>query len=188
MNKYFKKIALHFSSLNPRERSLVIIGAVIAFALAIYFPYSWISGYVQETNRLSIVRKRDLNDVNSLLNRYNHLKGKLDTVQKSFKEAQMTFEEVTKEIDTIIKSSLGDDASYDFKKPKSPSKLGLDYEKQEFSLKIKSATLNQIVKLLFALEQGNRPLFLGKIDLRRVSRTNSYSTTLEIFSVRKQRG
>ena len=121
------------------------------------------------------------------MSRYNHLKAKLDTVQKSFQEAQMTFEEVTAQIDKIIKSSLGDDAQYDFKKPKSPTKLGLDYEKQEFSLKIKSAELQQIVKLLFALEQGNSTLFLGKIDLRRAGRSNAYSTTLEIFSVRKQK-
>ena len=187
IKKHLKKLAALFTALNQREKFLVGLGALGLFCLSIYYPYSWVSSYIEDTNRLSIIRRNDLEEVTSLLKRYDHLNSKLVTVQKSFKEAQMTFEEVTKEIDKIIKSSLGADADYDFKKPKSPTLLGLDFEKQEFSLKIKSATLEQIVKLLFALEQGNRPLFLGKIDLKRVSKSNNYMTTLEIFSVRKQR-
>jgi len=162
-------------------------GALAVFGLVGFSIFTGIKNSLNDKKRLQIVRERELGELDGLLERHAYLTNKLDGVQKSFQEAQMTFEEVTKEIDKIVKKSLGEESEYDLKKPKSPSELGMDFEKQEFSLKVKSAELDQVVKLLYNLEQGDSPLFLGKIDMRRAARTDLFTLTLELFSVRKQR-
>lgn len=187
MSKNLKKILQSFSELSGREKFLIAAAACGLFLFIGHSGVSTLKESLASKKRLQIVRERELQDINFLLERHSFLSGKLDGIQKSFQEAQMTFEEVTKEIDSIVKKSLGDKSDYDLKKPRSPSQLGLNFEKQEFSLKVKAAELEQLVKLLFSLEQGESPLFLGKIDLRRSAKSDLFTLTLELFSVREQR-
>ena len=99
----------------------------------------------------------------------------------------MTFEQVTKELDKIVKDSIGND-NYDLKKKSSaPTEFGLEYEKQDFSLRLRSLSLEQLVKLLYQLEHGKSPLFLSKVDIVKSAKAGEFTTTMEIYSIKKQR-
>ena len=173
-----------FFKLSPRERTLIVIAVAACTFVALYEISGSISETIADTQRAVTIRTRELNGIYKLAARYKSLSGRLERLQKTFAESQMTFEQVTGQIDKIVQDSIGSD-KYDLKRGRVVTKVGLDYEKQDFTLKIQSLELEEVVKLLFKLEQGDSPLFLGKVDLVKSSRSNTFSTTLEIFSLRK---
>jgi exonuclease VII small subunit len=130
-----------------------------------------------------IVRTRQLSELGDIAKRYKTLSQRLEEAKKTFADSQMTFEQVTSQLDKIVRDSIGSD-KYDLNKGKA-TKVGLDYDRQEFTVKIKSLSLQQIVALLHKLEQGDTPLFLGKVDLAKSPSDSSLSATLEIFSIKK---
>lgn len=181
---YGKKFLQFFTKLNPRERALVGFTAICLFATGIYLFVEEVQAHIGDTERLITRREQQLEKLPPLLQRYRTLKARLEKMQTTFAEAEMSFEEVTAQLDKIVRESIGSD-SYDLKKSRSPTQIGFEYEKQEFTLKVKSLSLEQVVSLLHKLEQGESPLFLGKVDLLKSSNGQDFSATLEIFSVRK---
>lgn len=171
-------------NLNPRQwlRFLMMIVAIAAVSL--YFAGTEILENMDDTPRLIAARTGDLDTLGRTLNRYQNLKSRMEAIETSFKESQMTFEQVTEELDKVVKESIGS-SEYDLKKIRTPSSIGLSYEKQEFTLNIKSLTLEQLVRLLHRLENGDRPLFLGKVDINKPTGNSAFGATLEVFSVRK---
>lgn len=179
-----KKFETWFKSLSGRERSLV--GATI-LVVSIWFlgiPVGLLRDYITGTQHLITKRTHDLDELSHLLRRNHTLDQHLKKLQATFQESQMTFEQVTTELDKVVKTSIGNE-NYDLKKTRPPSPFGLDFEKQDFALNIRSLTLEQLVTLLYNLEQGKRPLFLGKLDLVQAPPTGTFTATLEIFSISK---
>ena len=170
--------------LSSRERLLLLFAAGCLVLTGIYIVAAALEDHVEEANRLAIVRTRDLEDLGRVLKRYQTLNGRLTKLQATFAESQLTFEEVTAQLDKVVRESIGSD-KYDLKKGRPPSKLGFEYEKQEFNLKVSSVSLDQVVKLLYNIEQGKSPLFLGKVDILKAGTDNAFGATLEIFSIRK---
>ncbi len=185
LRQHTRRISAWFFALNSRERLLVGASAIGVFA---YLSVSFL-GVIEEgfgDTQVRIARRQnDLEQVNQLLRRYQQLDSKLKKIKTKFESSQMTFEQVTGELDRVIKENLGDN-NYELKKTHSPTEFGLEFEKQDFTLNIKKLTLDQLVKLLYALEQGKSPLFLGKVDITRSPNATEFSSTLEIFSIRKQ--
>jgi len=164
----------------------VAIVAALAVILVIFYPISWAREFVEDSRNSRKFKVAQLDEAAILTQRYEQLRTKLTAAQDSFDEAQMTYEQVTAEIDKIIKKTVGDSVKYDLKN-QNPSSLGLEFEKQEFSLSLK-ASLEQLVKLLFQFEKGETPLFLGKVNIRKVGKKDQFNTVLEVFSVRKKKG
>ena len=179
----FRALKQAFNKLNAREQIAVTIAGVAALAVGLYLSASAISESISETKRKTIVRTRELEEIHRIVNRHRTLTARLDKIKQTFADSQMTFEQVTDQLDKIVKESIGSQ-EYDLKRGRT-AKVGLDYEKQDLTLKVKSLTLEQTVKLLHSLEQGKSPLFLGKVDLLKSSRDQSFGATLEIFSIRK---
>jgi hypothetical protein len=178
-----------FIGLSQRERVVVVVSGALAVVYLLSLPVEMISTHLEENAALLEQRRGELSRVSPLLARYAQLNTRLEALETTFRQSQMTFEQVTAELDTVVKDSIGS-TDYTLNKIRNPSKLGLEYEKQEFSLHIRSLTLDQLLKLLYTIEQGRagqdrRPLFLGKIDLSKPSPGSPISATLEIFSVRK---
>lgn len=165
-------------------QALLLAAAVIG--IVVYFGAGEIQERLEETPRLIQARTSDLETLGRTVGRYQTLKVRMESIETSFKESQMTFEQVTDELDKVVKESIGG-GEYDLKKIRTPSSIGLSYEKQEFTLNIKSLTLDQLVRLLHRLENGDRPLFLGKVDINKPAGNSAFSATLEVFSVRKAR-
>lgn len=179
-----RRIIGWYANLHHRERGLIIFTGICLLATAVYLVIDEVQEYVAETERMLIVRSRDLEELPRLLRRYRTLRGRLEKVQATFAASQLTFEEVTSQLDEIVRESIGSD-NYDLKKGGSPTQIGFEYEKQEFTVNVKSLTLEQVTKLLYQLEQGESPLFLGNVDIIMSSRDDTFNATLEIFSIRK---
>ena len=112
------------------------------------------------------------------------LNNRLEKLKESFSQSEMSFEEVTVELDNIVKKSIGSN-NYELKKGRAPQELGFDYEKQQFSLKVNTIDLEQSVKLLHNLEDSKSPLLLGKVDFKRYGGKDKFSVSVEIYSIRK---
>ena len=96
----------------------------------------------------------------------------------------MSFEEVTVELDKIVKESIGNN-NYELKKGRAAKELGFDYEKQQFSLKVNSIELEESIKLLHNLENSKSPFLLGTVNFKRFGRKDKFSVNIEIYSIRK---
>lgn len=174
-----------FMRLNSRERIAVIVGTLGVVALFAYLIIDGVFKSISETERLTATRLSQLEQIQQLATRFTTLDQRLSKLQKSFAESELTFEQVTQQLDSIVKQSIGSSTTYDFKRGRSPTPIGKDYQKQEFTLRVASLSLEQVVDLLFRLQHGDSPLFLGKVDLIKSSKDSSFSATLEIFSVLK---
>lgn len=179
-----KKLSQAASKCSQREISMITVMFVsIVFAL-IYLGYLEVDSYLEDSKRLLNIRTQTLKEISKVLERYKNLQGRLNSLKATFAESELSFEEVTAQIDKIVKTSIGND-NYELKKGRSPTKVGLEYEKQDFTLNIPAISQDQAVKLLFQLEQGESPLFLGKVDFSKTSREGNLSIAIEIFSIKK---
>lgn len=187
MKKYLihiKKFESWYSSARQSEKVLIGIIAFIALCTLIYTPVSAFNSY-RENNEIKIKKRvYDLEQLDSAVSRYQSLKLRFDKVRQSFEDSQMTLEQLTSELEQIVKNSLSND-NYELNTAGSPVQMGLDFERQQFILKVRSLSLEQLVKLLHQLEQGKSPLLLGKVDITKLAKDNEFSATLEIFSISK---
>jgi septal ring factor EnvC (AmiA/AmiB activator) len=183
---YIRRITIWFNRLSSRESSLILFASLALLAYGLYSAVEMIGEDIEDTKRLVTVRKQNLDELSQVASRYKTLKTRLTRLQESFSKSEMTFEEVTSQIDAIVRKSIGSD-DYDLKKGRTPTQIGFEYEKQQFTLKVNSLTLEDVVRLLYNLEQGESPLILGKVDLRKLPRKQEFTTSLEIFSVRKSK-
>jgi len=185
MKAQIRKALNAYDNLSAREKPIVAVLSAVVVLFAIYYPISWAREFVKESRNSRKFKVAQLDEAAILSQRYEQLNTKLAAAQNSFDKAQMTYEQVTAEIDQIIKKTVGETVKYDLKN-QNPSSLGLEFEKQEFSLSLK-ASLDQLVKLLFQFEKGETPLFLGKVNIRKVGKKDQFNTVLEVFSVRKKK-
>ena len=180
-----KSFTSWIAGLSPREK--FICGLAIAGSFAyfiIYLPAISLQEHLAENERTLLVRQHALEELQGLLGRYIELTGRLEKVQSTFDESQMTYEQVTAEIDRIAKAALeGDECELG---KRSSSTLPKGYQKQDFVLKCKNLTTKHLVKLLFDLENDKNPLFVGKVQVSRRGRGGKLQGTIEISTIGKQ--
>lgn len=177
----FRKLSAWFASLTHREKTLVVITSVALGLYAITIPVGTLQEHIDETRRQAVVRARALEEVSHYSRRLSSLDSKLEKLKQSLEQSKMTFEQVTANLDSIVSESIGS-RNYNLNKSGKPEALGEEFEKQDFVLKVNSLTLEQLVKLLFELEKGKSPLFLGNVDVSQ-GRGDSFRATLEIASI-----
>lgn len=186
LQQYWRKIAHWYLALSQRERMIVWVTSAALVIAGIYQVGEGVDAYIKSNNRSLSMRRTQLDDVQKVLKRYVTLKSRQESMQRTFAQSELTFEQVTSRLDKIIRDSIGSD-NYDLKKTRTPTAFGFEYEKQDLSVNIKSITIEQLVKLLYQLEQGDSPLFLSKLDIQRSTMTNEYGAILEIYSIAKAR-
>lgn len=170
---------------SKSEKTLIAIAAAAVLLIAITSVVSQVSEWQEETERLAAIRKRQHAEIASLLQKYHTLNTRLESLKRSFDESQMSFEQVTEELDRIVQKHVGS-ASYDLKKNQNPEPLGSDFEKQAFTLRIPSVTLEQLVDLLYEIEHGKAPLFMGKVDIIATRDKKSFRVTLAVSSINRK--
>ncbi|MBL7663185.1 hypothetical protein JNK13_10600 [bacterium] len=180
-----RRINQFYGNLKPSERRLIALTSLAGLIFIGVIFKQWSDTYLEQSSRLIVTRKADAEKLPQLIARYLELSKRLEHAKKTFEASQLTFEQVTTELDRIVKESIGSD-NYDLQRGRTTEDLGIDYEKQEFILNVKSITLEQLVKLLHKITYGDRPLFLGKIDLLKGFEGKAISATIEIGSVRKK--
>lgn len=172
------------AAMNPRERLLVGAVLLMTVVFCVHQTVLAVTGMIEEDKRVLARRTEELSKAAQLLKRYESLRARRERLQTTFASSQMTFEQVVSQLDRVVRDSIGND-NYDLKRSRTPTPFGLDYEKQDFTLVLKDLSLEQLVKLLYQLEAGERPLFLSRIDLARTLTEGSYTATLELFSIRR---
>ena len=185
--KVFAKKALNwFSNLKRSERVLISIVLVLVISYVLARPVVGVFDYVDANKRLINIRRAQLNQAIEYVRKYQLLNDRLQSIQTTFRELQLTSQQVYEEVDRIVKNSVAT-ATYNLKKAGTAEPLGTEFQRQDFSLKIDSITLDQLVTLLYELERGKTPLFLGKVDIGKSStKIGEYQVTLELTSVGKQ--
>ena len=180
----FRRLLAWFTALNQREK--LIVGATVVFGLLFSLQqlFGLVEDHMDSTRQLVAVRKSQLEEVGKILRRYAALRKRRDLLQSTYAESQLTFEQVTTELDRIVKDAINSD-NYELKKPHAPTPFGFEYEKQEFTLIVKSLALPQLVKLLYQIEQGGKPIYLSKIDITKSPSGTDFSAVLEIYSIGK---
>lgn len=176
-----RKTQAWFTALSQREKILVLVTATALLIYAAAIPVGALGEHIEETKRQAVVRAHALEEVSHYARRLSSLDARLQRLKNSLEESKMTFEQVTANLDSIVRSSIGS-GNYNLNKSGKPEALGEEFEKQDFVLNINSLSLEQLVKLLFELEQGESPLFLGNVDISR-GRGDSFRATLEIASI-----
>ena len=185
--KYFsgRKIAQSFNQLSTFWKLVISIVATGALVLFVALPVKAFNAHIEETERLAIVRKRHFDEISHNVKRYKSLRQKLDKLKASLDESKMTFSQVTRALDTVIKDTIGSQ-DYELKKSGSPKEMSNEYQMQDFSLEVKSVTLDQLIKLLYKVEQGKSPFFLGKVDITRTRKQDEFRVRLKVTTVGAQ--
>ncbi len=182
MRELFERFNTWIQGLSARERYLVFgAGGLVAF-FVLSVPVTAVRDYMVSLEGLTQIRSDELRGIHERLKIYSRLNARYETLRQTFAKADMTYEQVTQDIDRMVKDAINSD-NYDLR-ARPVSALGTGYEKQEFNLKIKSLTVEQLVKLLTSLEGQERPLFLGKLDVEKTD-PKTITATLEISSIRK---
>jgi len=158
------------------------IGMLILAAYVVIKPTQAFLDYIDSSKLRVEQRKLQLVEITDKLNRYQQLKQRLTGIKATFEKSQLSFESVTRELDKMMKDIVGTN-DYTLSVGGSPLTVGEQFERQDFSLNVRGLTAKQIVDLLYNLQEGETPLFLGKVDLVKSSGKDSFNATLEIFSV-----
>lgn len=169
------------SGLSPRERVFAGLATGIVLVFLVIEGFSWVQNQVDKKHDEIRVRTAELQNVQRAASRFQQLNERFTRIKATFAEAEMSVDEVYQELEGIIKRAI-DSQSFELKDSGAKEEIGLDYEKQEFRVTIRSITLDEFVKLLFELDQSDRPLFLRTVEITSRTRGN-FTATLNVFSV-----
>lgn len=179
-----KTATQRFSALSQREKIIVAVAALGLVLVLCQQGVSLMQEHLTDNRQLITVRKNQLQDLAVVLKRYAALRQRKESLQQTYAQSQMSFEQLSTELDRVVRDAIGSD-NYELKKPHPPAPFGFEYEKQEFSLIVKSLTLDQLVKLLYQVEHGGKPIFLSKVDINKSLSGTDFSAVLEIYSISK---
>ena len=184
MKQLIAKIKVFFNQRNKRES--LILSAVVVLAITYGFMtiVTEVSDYLAEKDLEIDSRMEDLKNVSRTLNSYHSLKDRVEGVKTAYAAAQMSFEKAYSNLDNLVKKSVGAEV-YNLKTKGVPADIGLGYEKQDYTL-IVTLNRDQLVKLLFELEQGKSGLFLKQVRVSN-KQGNSFEAQLDIYSIIKSK-
>ena len=180
----FRRFANWFAALSQRERVILSAVALLGVIYSAQQVTLSFQEYVDTNSLLVSKRTAEYESIAKTLKRYQSLKRRRETLQATFAASQMTYEQVVNQLSKLVRDTIGND-NFELKKSRSPAPFGLDFQKQEFTLSIKAISMEQLVKILYQIEQGERPLFLSKVDITRLLQAGDYSANLEIYSINK---
>ena len=168
--------------LNRQDILLIMVGLVVVVFIGNKIYQSINTG--MRTKMASIeIRKSDFTQIRTLVEKYKTLNNKKNLIEEQLRKSQLNFEQVATTLDKIVNDSLGNN-NYDLRKIRQPTEVGLDFKKQDFSLTINAINLDQLVKILYQIESGNNPIFLGKIDVAKSDpNQGTLKAVIEIFSI-----
>lgn len=179
----FSKLLAFYTQRTPRERKLIVVISAVFLVLGCWWSVQYLNASLVSEERLVKERLTTLEALSRSLAVYTRLDTRLKHLQQTYSQSEMTLEQVTSAVDETVKEAVGS-GNYELDKARSTTSLDVGYDKQEFTLKLRSITLDQLVKLLHSLETGKAPLFLGKVNLEK-SDAKSFSSAIEVFTLRK---
>lgn len=183
-----RKVSTWFSARTKNEKLLLGVTTAFIVCFTLIQTVGSVFDYIDENKRFIQIRKTQLVQTMNLLNKFHELNTRLTTLQTTFAELQLSFEEVIVEVDRVVKESIGSATYSPPTRVGEAQPLGNEFERQDYRLKIQALTLDQLVKLLYNLERGKTPLFLGKVVLTKdLYKPGEFKADLEFTSVGRKR-
>jgi hypothetical protein len=177
------RLKTEFCKLNAREQKILMVTVLL---LAVWLPYEFWDSSGSTAPQQSWSRISDLSRLSDSLERYRRLKARVSEIEENYARSEFSTEQVYTEVEKIVKSSIGD-GQYELRPSASPVELSASVEQQLFTLRLKSLDLDQLVTLLYRLEQGSAPLFLGKLEVAKSQQQGMFSVVIELSSLRRKR-
>jgi len=175
-----------FQALSQREQRIVLATILL---IGLWIPYEFFGSEdlsLSSTQSESSARISQLVGLKDSIERYQKLSARAEQIERNYATSQFTTEEVFSEVEKIIRESLGSDA-YELRPVPNAVTISPTVEQQLFNLKIRSVTLPQLVAVLYRMEQGKAPLFLGKLEVSKSTQPGNFQANIELSSLRKKR-
>jgi len=183
---------------RPKRERLLLVGAL--GAVVIWLMLEGIQGSASSIGGQQAKideRAREVASLQYAVAKYSKLSARLQSLEKTYANSELSVEQVYSEVENIVKAALADSAKggsagqiaqgYELRSVGTIVAISDTVQQQGYSLKLKSLSLTQLVDLLYRLEQGKAPLFLGRLELTKGSQPGIFSANLELSSLRRKR-
>ncbi len=172
---------------RPARERWLVFGAIAAIGIwALSQGVTSFDGGFAAGEERFVARARELSTLRDELTRYRKLAARAEEIEKLYAKSEISVEQVYTEVEKVVRDSIGGDG-YELRPVGSVVEVSPTVEQQGFSLRVRSATLEQVVGLLHRLEQGKAPLFLAKVEVAKSTQPGTYSLGVELSSLRKKR-
>ncbi len=174
-----------------------MVGALSAILIwgAIELTQAGISNFGGQKDRIT-ERSRELAKLQYSVAKYAKLSTRLANLENTYANSELSVEQVYSEVEGIVKGALSNKSpsdkgsssdGYELRSVGAIVSISDSVQQQGYTLKLKSLTLAQLVDLLYRLEQGKAPLFLGRLEITKGSQQGIFSANLELSSLRRKR-
>jgi len=173
-----------FLSLSKREQVIVSITSALFFLWILYVLIeTLIVIKIEAQDELQLVQQK-YDRVVSLRTRYEELSRQHEKLSRSRFSDGNSIDQIYSEIDSAVKETLSG-VSYDLKRSPSGELLSRDVRKQEFVIRIASVQLEQILKLLYRIENGKTPMYVSRLETMRLPQVGAVSATITLATLEK---
>lgn len=183
MKKVWERILIEFKKLSKREQNIVVGSLVILFLMLAYLIYDPISSSFSRQQQDIEKTYSDIKTAKLLLDRFQELNIRSEEIQAKFKAVE-TGEAPRSQIERLIKEKAGVSSLPTINNLPAQS-FGSGYEQVPFAVQFKTSNLDGLVDFLVELVHGQRPMLLGKFEIRKNAISRELEVDLEVSTLRK---
>lgn len=185
INKILAKLRPLVAKLSSGEKRLILIGLFVIAMLGGYSVFTPITdAFYRQEAELKALTEAERNVV-SHLERYQKLIAKKSGVEQRYKELEFKEGEVS-----FLEKLVQDKAKIPFGRytirPGKDQDFGRAFKLLQFSVKFDTSSLESLIAFLTELVQGDRPLIVSRLDIRKNPVTNLLGVELDVKSIRQR--
>jgi hypothetical protein len=193
MKSVIQNLNSAFYARPKRERTIVMVAfvAVLGWGLLELVQGS-IGSFGGHEAKISS-RIKEIEKLQFQTAKYKKLSARLADLDKTYANSELSVEQVYSEVENVVKAALADGGTtgtndgYELRSAGTVVSISDSIQQQGYTLKLKALSLKQLVDLLYRLEQGKAPLFLGRLEIAKGSQPGIFSANLELSSIRRKK-
>jgi hypothetical protein len=186
MKGQFQKYLQLYNARPKRERLLVGGAVLVVFGWLLLEGGQSVVGSFGSSDAALDARVSEINSLERTVSDYIKLASRLASLERSYASSEMSVEQVYAEVENVVREALGNDG-YELRPSGANVSISDTAEQQVYALKLRALSLKQLVDLLYKLEQGKAPLFLGRLEVNKGTQQGIFSANLELSSIRRKR-
>lgn len=180
LTPYIEKAKHWYESLSPRERLMVVAAAAIFFyvlAESVIVPIQ--TAYENQAKR-SRATSLQMDSLPNVLERYVRYKERQKRTEDHYKSIVMNHGGLSY-IESLVKKKAGIQAGFTIQ-DMTPRKFAEQYEQAPFRVSFKISDYKRLVDFLEAIVNGEKPLVLSDLKLRK-SRNGDFISVESVISI-----
>ena len=184
IDKFLGKIRPLIAKLSSSEKRLIGLAVTVMCGLALYSVFTPVSeAFARQRAELEALIKAE-EGVLPHLERYQKLSAKKQGVEQRYKELEFKEGEVS-----FLEKLVQERAKIAFGKytirPGKEQPFGKSFKLLQFSVKFDTTSLETLIAFLSELVQGERPLIISRLDIKKNAVTNVLAVDLDVRSIRQ---